>query len=124
MVMYHSLYTTRSLLPLGVLAVLAALRLPWWGWAAVAQVVLFPLHDVYGTLPLVVGWAAIGGPLALVGAGSSVLWVVLGDWAFVPRLWLAILGPFTLAALWRSYGETWFRSWWDSRAQVRPARIS
>ena len=39
--------------------------------AAIAQVVLFPITDIYSFLPLMLAWAQIGGRLALAGAGLS-----------------------------------------------------
>ena len=123
MVEYREIYTTRWLFPVGFIAILAAYRLPWWGIAAAAQAVLFPLHDVYGMLPIILGWAAIGGPLALFGASLSLNWVVFSYMSFIPRLWISIILPFTLAAFWRSYGEGWVRQWRTRRrdAEILPA---
>ncbi len=100
---YSVLYPAPSLLPLGLLVIVAAYRLPWWGVAAAAQVILFPVRDIYSTLPLLVGWIAIGGPLGLIGAGLSWGWFALSSLPFVPRLWVSIFLPFAAAALWRAF---------------------
>jgi hypothetical protein len=92
----------QSLLPLGLVLVLVSWRLPWYAIVAAAQVVLFPLTDMYSTAPLLLGWVAIGGPLAWLGAGVSWLWPLLGASNSVPALWVFVLLPYTICALWRS----------------------
>jgi hypothetical protein len=94
--------TPQSLLPFGLILVLVSWRLPWYAIVAAAQVVLFPLTDIYSTAPLLLGWIAIGGPLAWLGAGISWLWPLLGASNSLPALWVFVLLPYTLCALWRS----------------------
>lgn len=91
-----------SLLPWGLALVAASWRLPWHAVVAAAQVALFPLSDLYGALPLLLGWIAIGGPLAWVGAGISWLWPLLGFPNSTQALWLFVLLPYSACALWRS----------------------
>jgi hypothetical protein len=92
----------QSLLPLGLLLVLVSWKLPWYAIVAAAQVVVFPLTDLYSAAPLLLGWIAIGGPLAWVGASASWLWLLLGVSNSVPALWAFVLVPYTICALWRS----------------------
>ncbi|HSH81489.1 MAG TPA: hypothetical protein VLA19_23415, partial [Herpetosiphonaceae bacterium] len=108
---YKAAYTDTlaiSLLPGGLLVLLAAYRLQWWAIAAAAQVVLFPIHDLYGALPLLVAWAGVGGLPAIIGAAWSWLWVFLYPGRPMPsvlsaHLWLSLLLPFVLASGWRAY---------------------
>ena len=92
----------QSLLPLGLALVLVSWRLPWYAIIAAAQVVLFPLTDMYSAAPLLLGWIAIGGPVAWIGAGISWLWPLLGASNSVPALWAFVLIPYAICALWRS----------------------
>jgi hypothetical protein len=92
----------QSVLPFGLALVLVSWRLPWYAIVAAAQVVLFPLTDLYSASPLLLGWIAIGGPLAWVGAGVSWLWPLLGASNSVPALWVFVLLPYSVCALWRS----------------------
>jgi hypothetical protein len=98
---YHATYTALvSLLPFGLLVVVAAYRLPWWAIAAVAQVVLFPMHEVYGMTPALLAWIGVGGPLGVLGAAISSTSRLTRD---VPtQLWVSHLLPLALAALWRA----------------------
>jgi hypothetical protein len=90
----------QSILPVGL--VLVSWRLPWYAIVAAAQVVLFPLTDMYSTVPLLLGWIAIGGPLAWVGAGVSWFWSPLSVSNTVPAPWVFVLLPYCFCALWRS----------------------
>ncbi len=101
--LYQRVVAPPSLLPAGALLLLACWRLPWWALAAAAQVVLFPLSDLYSALPLLFCWVAIGGPLALVGAGSSWLWSLLGLPNSLEALWLALLWPLVMCATLRTW---------------------
>jgi len=99
---YSNIVQPPSLLPLGLVVVLACWRLPWWAVVAAAQVVLFPLSDVYSTLPLLLCWVAIGGPAALLGAGISWLWVMPGVTNTISNVWVLILCPLLVCAVWRT----------------------
>src|SRR5262249_57983926 len=65
--LYQTIVRPPSLLPGGLLLLVACWRLPWWARVAAAQVVFFPLSDLYSALPLLFCWIGIGGPLALAG---------------------------------------------------------
>jgi hypothetical protein len=101
------LYTTivhpPSLLPWGLVLLLVAWRQPWWSIIAACQVVLFPLSDLYSTLPLLLCWIGIGGRTALLGAGVSWLWSIAGLPNTMPVLWALIMVPLILAMIWRSW---------------------
>ena len=92
-----------SLLPWGLLLLVACYKLPWYAQVAVAQVVFFPISDTYSALPLLLAWIAIGGPLALIGA--SISWIPL--FAGVPNtiisFWAFIIVPLTICASWKTY---------------------
>lgn len=105
---YQTIVRPPLVLPWGLLVVAACWRLPWWARVAALQVVLFPLSDLYSALPLLLCWVAIGGPLALLGAGCSWLWMIFGLPNNVDVLWGLILWPLIAAAIWRS----WLGKWW------------
>lgn len=92
-----------NLLPVSLLAVVACWRLPWWSWVAVAQVVAFPLSDLYSALPLLLCWIAVGGPLALIGAGLSWVWPIAGLPNTIEVFWLLLIWPLIIGAGWRSW---------------------
>lgn len=111
--LYRELYPGTSLLPLALIVVLVSYRLPWWAGAAAAQAVMFPIHDVYMTLPLLIAWFAIGGPLAWVGVAWSWSWLVIHSGSVAEKLWVCILAPYVLAAILRAaqgwgYDRAWF----------------
>jgi hypothetical protein len=97
-----AIVTPQSVFPLGLALVLMSWKLPWYAIVAAAQVVLFPLTDMYSAAPLLLGWIAIGGPVAWVGAGVSWLWPLLGASNSVLALWVFVLLPYSICALWRS----------------------
>jgi hypothetical protein len=105
---YNAIVHPPSLLPWGVVLALVAWRQPWWSIVAACQVVFFPLSDLYSALPLLLCWVAIGGPLALVGAGVSWIWSLVGLPNSVAVLWGLIICPLMLAMAWRSWGEPYF----------------
>lgn len=89
-------------LPWALLLLLPALRLPWWGWAATAQAVLFPAHDSYVLAPLLLAWVALGGAPALIGVLCSWSGVLFLN---VPALlWGAYWAPYLILVSWAS---TW-----------------
>lgn len=100
---YDAIVQPASLAPWGLLAPLLMWRLPWWSRLAALQVVVFPVSDVYGALPLLLVWLGIGGPLALIGAGLSWLWVLLRLPNSVEVFWIVILAPLILAAVWQQF---------------------
>ncbi|PLS76915.1 MAG: hypothetical protein CYG59_26565 [Chloroflexi bacterium] len=100
---YQGLYPHFSLLPLGLFLVALSYRLPWWAVAAVAQVVLFPIRDIYTVLPLLIAWIAVGGPATVAGVilGWAVLFVPGLD--FLGHVWLGFLIPLGIAIGWHSF---------------------
>lgn len=102
---YHGIVDPPSALPWGAVLLLGCWRLKWWARIAALQFVLFPLSDLYSALPLLLIWCAIGGPLALVAAPLSWLWVFLHLPNSIAVLWAVIIGPLIVAATWRSWGE-------------------
>jgi hypothetical protein len=108
---YRAVVDPKWVLPWGLVLVAATWRLPWWARLAALQFLLFPASDLYSALVLLFCWAAVGGPLALLGAGISVLWLILGLPNTVGVLWLLILGPLVLIAGWRSWQPQVMRLW-------------
>jgi hypothetical protein len=105
---YNAIVHPPSLLLWGLVLVLVAWRQPWWSIVAACQVVFFPLSDLYSALPLLLCWVAIGGPLALFGAGVSWIWSLAGLPNSVSVLWGLVICPLMLAIAWRSWGEPYF----------------
>jgi hypothetical protein len=103
--LYQTIVAPPSLLPGGLLLLVACWRLPWWSRVAAAQVIFFPLSDLYSALPLLFCWIGVGGPLALAGAGISWLWSIMGLTNSVGVFWWMLLWPLILAAAWRSWGH-------------------
>jgi hypothetical protein len=102
-VRYNSIVYTASLLPWSLVLLVATWRLPWYARLGAAQVVLFPVTDVYSALPLFLTWIGIGGPLALVGSSISWLWVIAGLPNTVVVFWADIMVPVIFCATWRLY---------------------
>jgi hypothetical protein len=103
MQIYSEIVRPPTLLPAGLLLVLACWRLPWWARVAAAQVVLFPLSDVYSTVPLLLCWVAIGGPAALFGASITWLWAAPGFPNNMDTVWGLIMCPLLFCAIWRAW---------------------
>jgi len=101
--LYQAIVQPPSLLPGGLLLLLACWRLPWWARVAAAQVVFFPLSDLYSALPLLFCWIAVGGPLALAGAALSWLWSVGGLSNTVDVFWALLVWPLMFCAIWRNW---------------------
>ncbi|NOK59192.1 MAG: hypothetical protein GFH27_549283n347 [Chloroflexi bacterium AL-W] len=110
---YDDVVYTASLLPWGLILLAATWRLPWYAQLGAAQVVLFPLPDVYGGLPLLLVWVAIGGPLAIIG--SSISW--LGVIANLPNN-IIVLGASVIAPLIICSAFYSFDSWRSRRIAV------
>ena len=100
---YQAIVRPPSLLPWGLAAIAATWKLPWWARVAAAQVIAFPLSDLYSGLPLLFCWLAIGGPAALAGASVSWLWSLLGLPKTVAIFWLVVMLPLLVAAVWRGW---------------------
>jgi hypothetical protein len=119
---YNSIVHPPSLLPWGLLLALVAWRQPWWSIVAACQVVLFPLSDLYSTLPLLLCWVAIGGRAALLGAGVSWIWSLAGLPNTLPVLWGLIICPLMLGMIWRSWGESVVRARLATRKRADAAQ--
>jgi hypothetical protein len=99
--------------------------MPWWAKVAVCQTVLFPITSLYSTLPLLLAWSAFAPALALAGTGLSWLWVLLALPKSFGMVWLFILLPWMLTALWsarptqRAHARSWLPMRWQDGA-ARP----
>jgi hypothetical protein len=109
---YNRIVYTASLLPLGLVLLIVTWRLPWYARLGAAQVALFPITDVYSTLPLLLTWVGIGGPLALLGSSISWLGVLAGLPNTIVVLWAVVLVPLIACAAWQ-----WYIGW---RSSPRP----
>lgn len=92
---------TISMLPYSLILLVATWRLPWYARVAAAQVALFPASDVYTALPLLLCWVHIGGPLALIGAGISWLWLFADMPHSIYTFWYVMMIPLIVAGTWR-----------------------
>lgn len=92
-VRYNQVVYGPSLLPWGLVLLVATWRLPWYARLGAAQVVFFPVIDVYSALPLLLTWVGVGGPLALVGSVVSWVGVVVGLPNSIVSFWALILVP-------------------------------
>jgi hypothetical protein len=96
---YERIVEPVSLLPWSLILLAVTWKLPWYARLAAAQVALFPLSDVYSSLPLLLTWVGIGGWLSLAGSAVSWVWLALGLPTTVSMLWLMILLPVITASL-------------------------
>jgi hypothetical protein len=115
---YAAVAPTPSLLPWGLLLMALCCRLPWYAQLAVAQVVLFPLSDLYSSLPLLLAWVAIGGRLALVGSACTWLWYLLALPNSITVFWALIMVPLYICAALQLYPDLqrlW--RWWRMQNQ-------
>jgi hypothetical protein len=100
-VKHHSALNQSSfLLPWSLVLILVTWHMPWPARVAAAQVAFFPLTSVYTMLPLLLIWLEIGGPLALVGAGISWLWLPFADLKSAALLWALVVMPLVICAWW------------------------
>jgi hypothetical protein len=108
---YTDVVHPTGILPWGLLLIPACWHLPWWARVAVLQVILFPIVEVYSLLPLLFVWIAIGGKMALWGAGLSWLYPFLvssDDYRSLTAIWVLMLGPLiVIALLSRNGGSKW-----------------
>lgn len=100
---YQTIVAPPHLLPFGLILIIACWKQPWWARVAAAQVVCFPLSDLYSALPLLLCWLAIGGWISLVGAGISWLWSIGGLPNTLTVFWWLILIPLCLSAVWHGW---------------------
>lgn len=100
---YDHYVTPHSLLPIGLIPLLACLRLRLHLVAkiAIAQVILFPITDMYSTLPLLLAWSTFSPPLALVGASMTWLPIIGGlpHYLHSSQIWIFALAPLLIVAL-------------------------
>lgn len=99
---YRTVVQPPSLLPVGIVAFVVFWRYDLWVKVVLAQVILFPLSDVYSTLPLLLVWSAFPPPLALLGTGISWLWALVPAPTPAYVVWFIIVMPLLLAALWQT----------------------
>lgn len=99
LLLYESIVQPATLLPWSLILIFTTWKLPWYARLAAAQVALFPLSDVYSSLPLLLTWVGIGGWLSLVGSAISWVWLVLALPSTVTVLWMMILLPVVMASL-------------------------
>ncbi|MCS6939800.1 MAG: glycosyltransferase family 87 protein [Roseiflexaceae bacterium] len=111
---YQTIVAPPHLLPFGLVLIIACWRHPWWARVAAAQVVCFPLSDLYSALPLLLCWLAIGGWTSLIGAGLSWLWSIGGLPNTLTVFWWLIFIPLCLNAAWSG--------WLSPRRTVRHPR--
>ncbi|NJM07847.1 hypothetical protein HC891_19105 [Candidatus Gracilibacteria bacterium] len=117
---YTSVAPTPWLLPWGILLMALCCRLPWYAQVGVAQVVLFPLSDIYSALPLLLAWVGIGGRLALAGSACTWLWYGLGLPNEFSVFWALVIMPLAVCALVRltpTVRKHW-RSWRTRQAAL------
>ncbi|WP_026370824.1 hypothetical protein [Kallotenue papyrolyticum] len=111
-------------LPWALLLLLPALRLPWWGWDATAQAVLFPAHDTYVLAPLLLAWLALGGAPALIGVlcSWSGIFVLNGP----ALLWGAYFVPYLILMSWAGMRRSFLDRWpgWRDRLRRRGTVLS
>ena len=101
--LYDDIVYTAHLLPWGLLVLVFTWRLPWYAQLGAAQVVLFPMADVYAGLPFLLTWVAIGGPLALIGSSISWLPLLAGLPNSPDAFWVTTVLPLMVCAAWRLY---------------------
>lgn len=101
--LYNDIVYTAHLLPWGVLLLAVTWRLPWYAQLGAAQVILFPMADVYAGLPFLLTWVGIGGPLALIGSSISWLPLVAGLPNSPDAFWVTTVLPLMMCSAWRLY---------------------
>lgn len=99
---YSKLATTASFLPWG----LALLPLTWGlplATIALAQVIIFPINDLYCALPLMLGWLAFKPIICLIGASISLLGpIMFVDPNSTATFFFTVLAPYLIAcAAWQ-----------------------
>ena len=100
-----------SLLPQGLLAValLFLLRAPALTQLALLQTVIFPVNDIYSTLPLIIGWVSLNSNYSALGA--AIAWAAPAYYVFPNNpdtIRALIIVPYVLSALYVKTGP-WLR---------------
>jgi hypothetical protein len=101
---YSLIVKPLSLMPLASIFLLVCwrFRMEWWAKLAILQVILFPLSDVYSTLPLLLTWCAFSPILAVVGTSLTWLWVLFNWPMSLAMIWLLVLLPLLVVAFWEA----------------------
>lgn len=114
---YNAIVATATVLPWGLVLLLVTWRLPWYARLAAAQVVLFPLSDVYSALPLLLIWIALDPPIALAGSAVSWVWVLAGLPNTITMFWVWIMLPLIIGCM----AQTMKRRRFQHRLRMYPA---
>jgi hypothetical protein len=96
---YQAIVTPPSILPWALLLVLACWHLPWPARIAAMQVVIFPVSDLYSTLPLLFCWLYLNPTIAIIGTSITWLWSLLHAPSSTEMLWVFVISPLLLASL-------------------------
>ena len=99
--LYQAVNPAPSLLPWSLLLVLVTWKMSWPARLAALQIAVFPLNSLYTLLPLLLVWLEIGGPLALLGASVSMLWLAFPFERSAAVLWALTGVPLIFCAAWR-----------------------
>jgi hypothetical protein len=101
---YDVVVNQPSLLPLASILLFVSwrLRMEWWAKVAIVQVLLFPMSDVYSTLPLLLAWCSFSPLLAFFGTILSWVWPLFDLPMSLAMIWLLVLIPLTFAAFWEA----------------------
>jgi hypothetical protein len=116
--LYRAVNPAPSLLPWSLILILVTWRMGWPARLATAQVAIFPLNSLYTLLPLLLVWMEIGGPLALIGAGISMLWLAFPFERSAAVLWALTGAPLLICAAWR-----WRQSMQQSRLGAKHVQL-
>jgi hypothetical protein len=116
--LYRTANPAPSLLPWSLILILLTWRMSWPARLAAAQVAIFPLNSMYTPLPLLLVWMEIGGPLALIGAGISLVWLAFPSTQSAAVVWALTGVPLIICAAWR-----WRQSIQQSRLAIQNAQL-
>jgi hypothetical protein len=98
---YQTIVSPPSILPLALVLLAACWHLPWPARVAVIQVVLFPISDIYSTLPLLFCWLYLDPSIGVIGTSLTWIWSITRAPNSVAMLWVFIITPLTLASIWQ-----------------------
>jgi hypothetical protein len=101
---YDLIVNPPSLLPLATIMLFVCwrLRMEWWAKVAIVQVLLFPISDVYSTLPVLLTWCSFSPLLALLGTSLTWAWPLFHLPMSLATIWLLVLIPLTITAFWEA----------------------
>jgi Glycosyltransferase family 87 len=116
--LYREANPAPTLLPWSLVLVLVTWKMSWPARLAALQVALFPLNSMYTLLPLLLVWMEIGGPLALIGAGISMLWLAFPSTQSAAVVWALTGTPLIVCAAWR-----WRQSMQQSMLVAKNAQL-